>query len=223
MSAGRVNTYSPSTGVLDNVIGVIDEEVIGALSISITNYNSTTRPALCADSIVEVAGNVFQFSTENTISTAGVTSTAACDYYINLVPSSSECSAQFSTVVPTWRTDYQGYYENSTSVNRVIGVVSFTGVDYVNKKIFFGRDIMKSNYCYGILSTTATSPSTLYIPMNDYIKNIVSIDVQVQSGPPYRYISSYTIGSTYVRIVWDDTTASTVAVAVTVIATGVNY
>jgi len=225
MSGARINNYTPSTTTLDSVIGAVDYEFAGILAISLTNYTSTTRPGICAGSIAEVAGNIFEFSTENTISTTGVTSTVACDYYVKLVPSSSECSAQFSTVVPTWRTDYQGYYENSTSVNRVVGEMYFTGADYTDKQIYFARGVMKLSYCNGVYYSSISSiiPSTLVVSMSGYVRDIVSI----QLGGWYQdhfYLSSYTIQSTTVTIILDSTgLASTGVLPGSVFVVGVNY
>jgi hypothetical protein len=175
----------------------------GALAISLTNYGSYSRPDIAQWSIAEVAGNLFRFSTENVISTTGVTSTSACDYYIKLVPSSSECSAQFSTVVPTWRTDYQGYYENSTSANRVIGEVYFSGADYINKTIYYARGIMKQKYCNGLATSTVAlmyNPSTITVPMDGPIANVTSIKLMGVYVYSF-YITSYTIQSTQVVLV----------------------
>lgn len=228
MSATKTNNYSPSTATLDNVIGVVDYGLLGTLALSLTNHTSTNRPSVAAGSLAEVAGNIFKFSTENSISTTGVTSTAACYYYINLVPSSSECSAQFSTVVPTWRTDYQGYYENSTSVNRVVGETYFNGSDYVNKKIYFARGVMKLSYCNGLYYSSLaymSSISTVTVSMDGNIKNIVNIDL---GGMWQRYalISTYTIYSTSVSVVvsyQSYAAASTAEYNGSVFITGVDY
>lgn len=226
MSGSRINTYSPSTGVLDNVIGVVDYSLAGGIAITLTNYTSTILPRIQAGSIVEVAGDIFEFSTENTISTTGIASTASCDYYIKLVPSSSECSAEFSTIVPTWRTDHQGYYENSTSDHRYIGKTFFDGSGYIQKYLFYGKDIMKPIFCYGILSTTTTIPSTLTVPMSGYIKTILDIKYNIgttsTASGAITYLSSYTINSTSVVVKILSTSASTVDHAIYVYIHGVD-
>ena len=223
MTASLLNNYSPSTAVLDNVMSAVDDETLGIISLSVTNYNSTMRPALCSGSIVEVSGNLFEFSTENTISTSGITSTAACDYYIKLVPSSSECSAQFSTVVPAWRTDYQGYYENSTSVNRVVGEMYFDGVDYIDKRLYYGRGVMKLQYVYGFLSTTlsgSTTISTYTIPMSGYIRSVTNVAMYgsfLLTGT----MTGYTVNSTSVSVIYTPRGTSTYFGSILV--SGVNY
>lgn len=226
MSGSRSNTYSPSTDVLDNVIGVIDYSLAGVMSITLTNYHSSTLPLIQAGSVVEVAGDIFEFSTENAISTTGIGSTASCDYYIKLVPLSSECSAQFSTVIPTWRTDYQGYYENSTSNHRYIGKTAFDGVSYTQKSLLYGKDIMQPIFCYGTLSTTATIPSTLTVPMSGYIKTVLGVKYNITSASTasgaITYLSSYTINSTSVVVKILSTSASTATHAVHIYIYGVD-
>ena len=140
MAGARVNNYSPSTTDLTSVMGTLDGTRTGYLALSLTNYNSTSRPAIAAGSLVEVAGTLFRFSTEEIISTASVTSTAANMHYIRLVPSSSECSAQFSTTVSVWRDDLQGYYYSTSSNDRVVGYAYFTGADYIHKNIYVVRN-----------------------------------------------------------------------------------
>lgn len=225
MGAIRINSYSPSTDTLDGVINTASYEYIGAGAISITNYDSTIRPALAAGSIVDVAGNLFEFSTENAISTAGVTSTAACYYYIQLIPSSSECSVQFSTVTPTWRIDYQGYYENSTSVNRVIGETYFTGIDYVDKNIYFSRGVMEKDYVSGYSSFTFSGglSTTLIVNVDGYIRELTSVRIPFRSlatgGSPI--VTSYVVYSTFVELALAK--LSTLSYETSVFVSGVNY
>lgn len=230
MTASRINNYSPSTSVLDSVITSVDYGLVGAMALSLTNYTSTIRPSVASGSIVDIAGNLFEFSTENSISTTGIISTAACDYYIKLVPSSSECSVQFSTVVPTWRTDYQGYYENSTSINRFIGEMYFTGSDYVDKRLYYGANIMKTDIVFGLLvstnSATSTAGITYTVPMDNYIKQVTSIRVlgALNNFPGSVYLSSYQVASTSVSVVL--TGAFTIANSSefsNILVNGVNY
>lgn len=225
MSGARVNNYSPSTDVLNGPMESVDDSMIGALALSLTNYTSTLRPTISALSFVEISGSLFKFSTENIISTTGVASTAACDYYINLVPSSSECSAQFSTVVPTWRTDYQGYYENSTSVNRVVGEMYFNGVDYIDKKLYYSRGIMKKNYVFGVSTFTMSggTSTTITVPMDGYVRELTgvtisNIDDYVFYGP---VLSSYVVNSTSITLTLSKTSTNTFSASV--FCSGVNY
>jgi len=142
MAGARVNNYSPSTADLTSVMGTLDGTRTGYIALSLTNYNSTSRPAISAGSQVEVAGALFRFSTEEAISTASVTSTATNTYYIRLVPSSSECTVQFSTAAPVWREDLQGWYQSTASANRYAHfTMQFSAGDYINKSEFSERSV----------------------------------------------------------------------------------
>ncbi len=63
--------YSPSTTDLTSLMSAVDAGRVGSMALSLTEYNSTGRPAIAGGSLVEVAGTLFRFSTEEPISTAG--------------------------------------------------------------------------------------------------------------------------------------------------------
>jgi len=134
MAGYRVNNYSPSTADLTSLMATVDGDRVGYSAISLTEYLSTSRPAIAGGSLIEIAGALFRFSTTEAISTAGVTSTAAQYYYIRFSPSSSECSVGFSTTEPTWRTDLQGLYHSTISADRCLDrKIYFDGTDYIYK------------------------------------------------------------------------------------------
>lgn len=134
MAGARVNNYSPSTADLTSLMATVDGDRVGYSAVSLTEYLSTSRPAIAGGSLIEIAGALFRFSTTEAISTAGVTSTAAQYYYIRFSPSSSECSVGFSTTEPTWRTDLQGLYHSTISADRCLDrKIYFDGTDYIYK------------------------------------------------------------------------------------------
>jgi hypothetical protein len=145
MAGARVNNYSPSTADLTSLMTTVDGDRTGYVALSLTEYASTSRPEISGGSIIEVAGALFRFSTTEAISTASVTSTAAQFYYIEIAPTSSQCSAQFSTTVSVWREDLQGYYQSTISNNRHIGKTYFTGADYTVKNMITVRDKYATN------------------------------------------------------------------------------
>lgn len=133
----RVNNYSPSTADLTSLMGTVDATRTGYIALSLTEYDSTARPAIAGGSLVEMAGALFRFSTEEAISTAGILSTVAQYYYVKFSPSSSQCTANFSTTAPVWRSDLQGLYHSTISNNRCLPVkVYFDGLDYPLKASF---------------------------------------------------------------------------------------
>ena len=204
LSAGRVNNYDTSTANITSLMETIDATRTGYIALSLTEYDSTARPAIAGGSLVEVAGSLFRFSTTEAISTTGVTSTAAQMYYIRLVPTSSQCSAQFSTTASAWREDLQGYYHSTTSNNRVVGEAYFTGVDYTGKIVYESIDLSRQGFVSGsvsglLLSTVVGAISTVTIPMSGNISHILSIESQGAGLYTDRHsILSYTINSTSV-------------------------
>lgn len=202
MAGYRVNNYDTSTANITSLMETIDATRTGYIALSLTEYDSTARPEIAGGSLVEVAGSLFRFSTTEAISTAGVTSTAAQMYYIRLVPTSSQCSAQFSTTASAWREDLQGYYHSTTSNNRVVGATYFTGADYTAKTIYEYNSIRRQMFVHGsgyvMPSTVYEAISTITVPMTGYTRTITNIDLN--GNGYYVYITGYTIASTVVLV-----------------------
>jgi len=202
MAGYRVNNYDTSTANITSLMETIDATRTGYIALSLTEYDSTARPEIAGGSLVEVAGALFRFSTTEAISTAGVTSTAAQMYYIRLVPTSSQCSAQFSTTASAWREDLQGYYHSTTSNNRVVGATYFTGADYTSKAIYIDRSITRDRVVTGISTFTtpaAAGYSTITVVMNGVVSKILNI---CPMGEAVAYeIASYNIFSTYIQVI----------------------
>lgn len=134
MAGEKINTYGSTNTNLDSIMETIDADRMAKIdSISLTNMSTTSVPAIEGNSVVEIANSVYRFSTEEAISTSNIASTAAMTYYVELVPSSSQVSAQFSSDTPAWRSDYQGFYTSTTSANRNIGFTYFDGTNYNDK------------------------------------------------------------------------------------------
>lgn len=136
MSGEKINNYGSTNTNLDSIMETIDADRMAKIdSISLTNMSTTGIPAIEAASVVEIANSVYRFSTEEPISTSNIASTATMTYYVELVPSSSQVSAQFSSDTPAWRSDYQGFYTSTTSANRNIARTDFDGTNYNDKAI----------------------------------------------------------------------------------------
>jgi hypothetical protein len=213
MAGYRVNNYDTSTANITSLMETIDATRTGYIALSLTEYDSTARPEIAGGSLVEVAGALFRFSTTEAISTAGVTSTAAQMYYIRLVPTSSQCSAQFSTTASAWREDLQGYYHSTTSNNRVVGATYFTGADYTAKTLYIDNSLRRQMVVHGsgsvTLSTVYQAISTITVPMTGYVKSINNIDLNGYGF--YVYITGYTVASTVVSVFvkqWNNSTLS---------------
>jgi len=91
-------------------------------SYSLTEYDSTTVPAIAAGSKIEVNGSLYRAATEEAISTTDpVTSSAVADgtIYICMIPSgdASTCTAAFTATAPTWSDSKQGWYGTGDYAN----------------------------------------------------------------------------------------------------------
>ena len=230
MAGYRVNNYDTSTANITSLMETIDATRTGYIALSLTEYDSTARPEIAGGSLVEVAGALFRFSTTEAISTSGVTSTAAQMYYIRLVPTSSQCSAQFSTTASAWREDLQGYYHSTTSNNRVVGATYFTGVDYTAKTIYIENSLQRQMFIHGsgsvLASTVYQAISTINVPMTGYVKNITGINLM--GSAMYACITGYTVASTSVSVFvrqWNNSTSSIGLAArnISAFVSGVSY
>lgn len=176
MAGSRVNNYSPSTTDLTSVMETLDETRPGFLALSLTNESSSLIPAIASGSLAECGGALYSFSTEEPISTATVVSTAENTWYVQLVPSSSQCTAQFSTTTPAWRTDYNGFYYSTASNNRYVGHLRFRASAYYQKSMQF------KHYCVAYptssVQVTGKSSNSVIFPLDgieiDDMNQIVS-------------------------------------------------
>jgi hypothetical protein len=99
----------------------IDKQRLGYSSVSLTNYGvgNTSEPQIAAGSKVEIAGALYEFTSDESITGwAGLTSSAIA--YILLTASGSSVSASFTNTAPTWDAARQGWY---TSTNRVVAML----------------------------------------------------------------------------------------------------
>lgn len=113
MAINLVNTFSTSDVNLTNLMSTTDK--LYNVSLSLTNMNNTTVPAIAHVSTVEVNGALYQTDAETAISTTDpVTSTTVADgtVYVMLTPSvtGTTCTAAFTATAPTWSDTKQGWY-----------------------------------------------------------------------------------------------------------------
>lgn len=166
----RLNEYGSTNTSLTNIMAVLDAQRTGLHEVSLTEYTSTSRPLIAAGSYLEAAGALFEFSTNESVSSSGITSTAVMTYYIETIPTSSLVTVAFSSSAPVWRTDYNGFYRSTTSDNRFIQFgLSFDGTDYNDKFNFI-------NYNNSVIRSYADS--TFY--SDDILcDNLISSDADI--------------------------------------------
>jgi hypothetical protein len=168
MAGSKLNNYSSTDNNITQMQLTEDASFIGKHNLTLTNMSTTSIPAIAAGSIIECNGALYKFSTEEAISTAGVTSTSGT-YYIKVVPTSSQITAAFSTVTPVFRDSLQGWYESTSSNDRYANyLVISSGGSY--KKILLNSRYNGSRFvnlisCYvnSITYLASTSLSTITI------------------------------------------------------------
>lgn len=168
MAGSKLNTYSSSYTSLTNYATCIDAQRLGFANVNLSGLSTTSVPTIEAGSIVEIAGAIYQFSTQEPISTGSVTSTEYQNYVILLVPSSSECTARFSTGQPVYRTDYHGWYASSSDNIRAIGSCVYCSSGYINKYVIGKESEIKTVVEYStVINVTLASSAYTTIPYTD--------------------------------------------------------
>jgi hypothetical protein len=82
--------------------------------MSFSNMNNTSEPKIQAGSVVEIAGSLYRFDSEESATGWGGISNST-QAYMRLVPSGSSVSAEWTTTAPTYRDDLQGWYDSGTN------------------------------------------------------------------------------------------------------------
>ena len=172
MAGSIINQNGSSSITVTNLIEILEGQRINYDATSLTNYTSSELPAIASGSVINIGGSLYRFSTEESISTSNVTSTASATYYIELVPSSSECTAQFSTTPPEWRNDYCAWYTSTVSSNRQIGELEWNDVNggyyYKNEYKFLDRYREKKIYIPNSFSTATVTVNTDHFISNPF-------------------------------------------------------
>ncbi len=147
MAAGsEINLYSVGDVDLTALMNTVDLQRVTYQGLSLTNYDNTALPAIAAGSLVEVAGALFKFASEEAITGwAGVGVGAA---YIKLVPAGTDpdtVTAEFTDTAPAWSDAKQGWYGTGGNANNkyVAGLYKVDAATYSKKYLF--HSINKSN------------------------------------------------------------------------------
>ena len=127
MSAGKLNTYYIGINNLNNFITVLDYQLLGLFELSLSNYTNNNLPAIESGSIIEVNGNMYYFSADDSISGAPANGTV----YIKLVVSGAlQVSPEFTATDPAWDAEKCGWYDGN---DRYIAKMIKSSSTYYNK------------------------------------------------------------------------------------------
>ena len=163
MSGVLLNDFSNSDSNILKVQSTLDKTFFGKVdSITLTEFDSSTVPAIAAGSVVENNGSLYQFASEEAISTTdpGTSSTVADGtVYVLLVPGTGTITAAFTATAPTWSDSKQGWYGTGDEANYRYLPYYMTKVSTVySKKYTFP---IKNNSWYAIPTATVITDRSI--------------------------------------------------------------
>jgi len=117
-------------------IDFFQEAVLGYEAVSISNYDNTSEPKVQAGAVIEISQELYEFSSEETLTGwSGISDDTQA--YIYFVPSGSSCTVIFSTTAPTWSDVKNGWYNGN---NRALFAVYRTdATTYSNKYVMAAK------------------------------------------------------------------------------------
>lgn len=106
MAGTLINTYAVGDVNLDNMMTTLDDTRRGYHQVSLTEMTTTTVPKIAAGSLIEVAGALYSFASDETLGGSPSDGTV----YIYIVPAGATCTAVMTNTAPTWSDAKQGWY-----------------------------------------------------------------------------------------------------------------
>lgn len=125
------------------VANAIEKQRLGYTGLSLTEYDADNEPQIAAGSKVEIAGALFEFTADESISGWGGIGNNN-DVYIKLVVSGTAITAEFTTTAPTWSTSNQGWYgTGGAALHRYVAWLRKDGSgNYTAKRLLKDRDAL---------------------------------------------------------------------------------
>ena len=93
----------------------------GYLGISITNWTTTTLPAIAAGSSIEIADSIYYSTAEEIIDSTGVWGTFGNSTFVYAYIDPASATSILTTTAPTWSTSKNGFY--GTGELRLVGII----------------------------------------------------------------------------------------------------
>jgi hypothetical protein len=200
MAGSLINTYTQlDTDILALQL-TSDANFVGKHNVSLTNYDTTGVPAIAAGSIVECNGALFEFTADEAVTGTPSNGTV----YIQIVPSTTTCTAAFTNTAPTWSDAKQGFYGTGAAANYrylEFEMTRSSATVYSNKHTITHDDNVKLD----IISATTANITTAKITTLLYVNGITRIAGVLESHPegygritapienvPERWLHNYT-------------------------------
>lgn len=116
MAGVAVSQYSSLSVNLNALMETVDVERRGYQAVSLTEMGTTNQPSIASGSAIEVAGTLYRFASDNSILSAP---TGSGMFYIVIKKSVDglTCTAEFTSIAPTWSDAKQGWYGTGTGAS----------------------------------------------------------------------------------------------------------
>ncbi len=217
MAGERVNTYAQDDSDILALQLTTDKTFKSYHQLALTEYDTTTVPAIAAGSVIECNGALYKFDSEEAISTTDpVTSSTVADgtVYVCIVPGTTTATAAFTATAPTWSDSKQGWYGTGGSANYryVEYVMTKSGSNYIAKTIMlknFGDTFYySSDATERTLTTSARTDETnlsLTVPIKqNMFYEIYFVFESIRVGTYAYTIYSKPTSDTYMEYVCSD-------------------
>ena len=192
-----LNDFSNSDQNILKVQSTLDKTFFGKIdTITLTEFDSSTVPAIAAGSVVANNGSLYQFASEEAISTTdpGTSSTVADGtVYVLLVPGTGTITSAFTATAPTWSDSKQGWYGTGDEAGyRYIGRCFKATTTYTDKYILDRQYVYIENLKIGQLDMYAIGDIELYEVLSTGTgdRTQVSADFNIKK-PIYWYLKEY--------------------------------
>jgi hypothetical protein len=133
---------------IDVVATQIEKQRKGYYGLSLSGMTTTSAPTIISGSVIEVAGSLFQFTSDESINssswTAISTGSNAYIYVESDGATAATLTAYYTDETPTWREDYNGYYNSSGGASRYIGGLFKAGTNVYGEKYLYGSEYNKT-------------------------------------------------------------------------------
>jgi hypothetical protein len=128
---------------------------LGHNAVELTNWSASAAGVIAAGSNVEVAGALFNFSSDDTNDTSSFSAiTTGATAYLQLVATgtvgSQIVTSSWTSTVPSYRADFHGWYASAASADRVVaGCVKTGTTSYEYKFIMEDRGTLNTSVPIG--------------------------------------------------------------------------
>ncbi len=137
---------TPATGATDWTDWITQQGLTdrGFSRVSLTNFAGTAASAIGTGSVFELAGSIYNNTTETAISLATATASAAVAVYIMAIPAAggTTCTFELNSIAPIWVDAKQGFYASAASTTRAIGGLYIGTASTYYTKFLYTQDML---------------------------------------------------------------------------------